>query len=78
MERLVLIRRRRLSLPVVAVVTVGTLLFVPLVLLTVVPALVLLLFSLVAGVGVVLSAWAMVELLALVERWMERDVRFRL
>jgi hypothetical protein len=57
---------------------VGAFVFVPLALLTVVPAILLLFFSLVAGVGLVLSSWAVVELLAFIERWMERDGRFRL
>jgi hypothetical protein len=78
MDRLVLIRRLRLPLPLIAVLSVGAFVFVPLALLTVVPAILLLFFSLVAGVGLVLSSWAVVELLAFIERWMERDVRFRL
>jgi len=78
MDRLVLIRRLRLPLPLIAVLSVGAFVFVPLALLTVVPAILLLFFSLVAGVGLVLSSWAVVELLALIERWMERDGRFRL
>lgn len=78
MDRLVLIRRLRLPLPLIAVLSVGMFVFVPLALLTVVPAILLLFFSLVAGVGLVLSSWAVVELLAFIERWMERDVRFRL
>ena len=78
MDRLVLIRRLRLPLPLFVVLSVGAFVFVPLALLTVVPAILLLFFSLVAGVGLVLSSWAVVELLAFIERWMERDVRFRL
>jgi len=78
MDRLVLIRRLRLPLPLIVVLSVGAFVFVPLALLTVVPAILLLFFSLVAGVGLVLSSWAVVELLALIERWMERDGRFRL
>jgi hypothetical protein len=78
MDRLVLIRRLRLPLPLIAVLSVGAFVFVPLALLTVVPAILLLFFSLVAGVGLVLSSWAVVELLAFIERWMERDGRFRL
>ncbi|MEN9877306.1 MAG: hypothetical protein RLZZ158_345 [Cyanobacteriota bacterium] len=78
MDRLVLIRRLRLPLPLIAVLSVGMFVFVPLALLTVVPAILLLFFSLLAGVGLVLSSWAVVELLAFIERWMERDVRFRL
>jgi hypothetical protein len=46
-------------------------------LVTLVPALVLLMVSIAAGVGIVLSAWAVVELLAWLERWLERDARFR-
>lgn len=78
MDRLVLIRRLRLPLPLIAVLSVGMFVFVPLALLTVVPAILLLFFSLLAGVGLVLSSWAVVELLAFIERWMERDGRFRL
>jgi protein-S-isoprenylcysteine O-methyltransferase Ste14 len=78
MDRLVLIRRLRLPLPLIVVLSVGAFVFVPLALLTVVPAILLLFFSLVAGVGLVLSSWAVVELLAFIERWMERDGRFRL
>ena len=78
MDRLVLIRRLRLPLPLIAVLSMGAFVFVPLALLTVVPAILLLFFSLVAGVGLVLSSWAVVELLAFIERWMERDGRFRL
>ena len=78
MDRLVLIRRLRLPLPLIAVLSVGAFVFVPLALLTVVPAILLLFFSLVAGVGLVLSSWAVVELFAFIERWMERDGRFRL
>ena len=78
MDRLVLIRRLRLPLPLIAVLSVGAFVFVPLALLTVVPAILLLFFSLVAGVGLLLSSWAVVELLAFIERWMERDGRFRL
>jgi hypothetical protein len=78
MDRLVLIRKLRLPLPLIAVLSVGMFVFVPLALLTVVPAILLLFFSLLAGVGLVLSSWAVVELLAFIERWMERDVRFRL
>jgi hypothetical protein len=78
MDRLVLIRKLRLPLPLIAVLSVGAFVFVPLALLTVVPAILLLFFSLVAGVGLVLSSWAVVELLAFIERWMERDGRFRL
>ena len=78
MDRLVLIRRLRLPLPLIAVLSVGAFVFVPLALLTVVPAILLLFFSLAAGVGLVLSSWAVVELLAFIERWMERDGRFRL
>ncbi len=77
MDRLVLIRKLRLPLPLIAVLSVGAFVFVPLALLTVVPAILLLFFSLVAGVGLVLSSWAVVELLAFIERWMERDGRFR-
>ena len=78
MDRLVLIRKLRLPLPLIAVLSVGAFVFVPLALLTVVPAILLLFFSLVAGVGLLLSSWAVVELLAFIERWMERDGRFRL
>jgi len=78
MDRLVLIRGLRLPLPLIVVLSVGAFVFVPLALLTVVPAILLLFFSLVAGVGLVLSSWAVVELLAFIERWMERDGRFRL
>ena len=78
MDRLVLIRRLRLPLPLIVVLSVGAFVFVPLALLTVVPAILLLFFSLVAGVGLLLSSWAVVELLAFIERWMERDGRFRL
>ena len=78
MDRFVLIKKLPLPLPLIAVLSVGVFVFVPLAVLTVVPAILLLFFSLVAGVGLVLSSWAVVELLAFIERWMERDVRFRL
>lgn len=77
-RRFVLIKKLPLPLPLIAVLSVGVLVFVPLAVLTVVPAILLLFFSLVAGVGLLLSSWAMVELLAFIERWMERDGRFRL
>ena len=76
MEQRLILRQRRLPVPVLAAVALAGLVFVPLALISVVPALVLLCFSLVAGVGVLLSAWALVEGLALLERWIERDVRF--
>jgi len=78
MDRFVLIKKLPLPLPLIAVLSVGVFLFVPLAVITVVPAILLMFFSLVAGVGLVLSSWAVVELLAFIERWMERDVRFRL
>ena len=78
MDRFVLIKKLPLPMPLIAVLSVGVFVFVPLAVLTVVPAILLLFFSLVAGVGLVLSSWAVIELLAFIERWMERDVRFRL
>ena len=77
MSRFLLVRRRPLPLPVLVAGGLAALLLVPVALVTLVPALVLLMVSITAGVGIVLSAWAVVELLALLERWLERDSRFR-
>jgi hypothetical protein len=77
MSRFLLVRRRPLPLPVLVVGGLSVLLLVPVALVTLVPALVLLVVSVAAGVGIILSAWAVVELLAVIERWLERDARFR-
>lgn len=77
MPRLMLVRRRRLPLPVLVAGGLSVLLLAPVAIVALVPALVLLVVSAFAGVGIVLSAWAVVELLALLERWLERDSRFR-
>ena len=77
MSRFLLVRRRPLPLPVLVAGGLAALLLVPVALVTLVPALVLLMVSITAGVGIVLSAWAVVELLAWLERWLERDARFR-
>lgn len=77
MSRFLLVRRRPLPLPVLVVGGLSVLLLAPLALVTLVPALVLLMVSIAAGVGIVLSAWAVVEGLAWLERWLDRDARFR-
>lgn len=77
MSPFLLVRRRPLPLPVLVIGGLSVLLITPLALVTLLPALVLLMFSIAAGVGIILSAWAMVELLACLERWLERDARFR-
>jgi hypothetical protein len=77
MSPFLLVRRRPLPLPVLVVGGLSVLLLAPLAIVTLLPAFVLLMVSIAAGVGIVLSAWAMVELLACLERWLERDARFR-
>ena len=77
MSPFLLVRRRPLPLPVLVVGGLSVLLLAPLAIVTLLPAFVLLMVSIAAGVGIVLSAWAMVELLACLERWLERDACFR-